>query len=204
MGIAVESRPSHIDVSQEYSDQRYGEAMQGRPISPPQQNYESDEHSESSHDSTVGRTSSTDSENPLKLRDSATKRVAGMKGQKVCCYQLCPSPLHSKKWRIVTRGTSAGGRDWEPLVGQTLCDSCYSTYRKHGTFVRSVRTNEGWFRVDSSGSQPTNICEKPKKAPQAAKRQRYPEASLTDIAHKRQDRKASSVREGVLYDKVSL
>lgn len=72
---------------------------------------------------------------------------AGCKGQKICACELCPSPLHSKKWRVVTAGTCAGGRYWELLVGQTLCDSCYSTYRKHGTFVRSVRTNEGWSRT---------------------------------------------------------
>jgi hypothetical protein len=71
----------------------------------------------------------------------------------MCAYELCPSPLHSKKWRVVTAGTCAGGRDWEPLVGQTLCDSCYSTYRKHGTFVRSVRTNEGWSRTGTSRLQ---------------------------------------------------
>jgi hypothetical protein len=72
--------------------------------------------------------------------------AGGTKCHKICAYEHCPSPLHSKKWRMVTTGTSAGGRDWEPLVGKTLCDSCYSTYRKHGTFVRSIRTNEGWSR----------------------------------------------------------
>ena len=92
--------------------------------------------------------SSTSLENPLKLRESAMLGGAVNKGQKICCYQMCPSPMHSKKWRIVTQGTSAGGRNWEPLWGQTLCDSCYSTYRKHGTFTRSMRTNEGWIRVD--------------------------------------------------------
>jgi hypothetical protein len=56
-----------------------------------------------------------------------------MKGQKVCCYQHCPSPQHSSKWRFITPGTSAGGQVWNDLTGQTLCDSCYSTYRKHGT-----------------------------------------------------------------------
>jgi len=100
----------------------------------PEQLYESDDHSECSFGSTVARASSTDdSNNPLKLRHSAIKRAAGIKGQKVCCYQLCPSPLHSKKWRVITPDTRAGGRDWEPLIDQTLCDSCYSTYRKHGT-----------------------------------------------------------------------
>ena len=59
---------------------------------------------------------------------------AGTKGQKMCAYELGPSPLHSKKWRIVTAGTNAGGRDWNALVGQTLCDSVRNQgcSRSHG------------------------------------------------------------------------
>ena len=43
------------------------------------------------------------------------------------------------------------------LVGQTLCDACYSTFRKHGTFVRSIRTNDGWSRsgIDAQKSAPS-------------------------------------------------
>lgn len=149
------------------------------------QSYESDDHSsECSSLAGVAR-SSSDADNPLKLRECAIKRAAGIKGQKMCCYQLCPSPLHSKKWRLVTPGTSAGARDWNPLVGQTLCDSCYSTYRKHGTFIRSVRTTEGWIRVDSTGAQADTVCiasDKPKKSPATAKRSRLPDA---DTPHKR-------------------
>ena len=75
---------------------------------------------------------------------------------KRCAYEMCPSPLLSKKWRIVTSDTSAGGHQrWEPLVGQTLCDSCYSTYRKHGTFIRSIRTNDGWSRTGMLPVYPT-------------------------------------------------
>ena len=51
---------------------------------------------------------------------------------------------------MVTPDTTAGGRDWTSLMGKTLCDSCYSTFRKHGTFIRSVRTPEGWTRFDLS------------------------------------------------------
>ena len=147
------------------------------------QSYESDDHS--SECSTLGR-SSSDADNPLKLRECAMKRAAGIKGQKMCCYQLCPSPLHSKKWRVVTPGTSAGARDWNPLVGQTLCDSCYSTYRKHGTFIRSVRTTDGWIRVDSSGAQPDNLCvaaDKPRKLPAMPKRPRLPDAESPNKRH---------------------
>jgi hypothetical protein len=119
-----------------------------------QRNYEIDEHSEcflkSSDLAHSSESVDTDEENPLKLRNSARTGGACSKAQKICCYQFCPSPMHSKKWRTVTHGTSAGGRDWDSLVGQLLCDSCYSTYRKHGTFMRSVRTNEGWLRMKSA------------------------------------------------------
>ncbi len=58
--------------------------------------------------------------------------------------------MQSKKWRTVTKCTSAGGQSWDSLVGKMLCDSCYSTFRKHGTFVRAVRTSKGWVRMDES------------------------------------------------------
>jgi hypothetical protein len=83
-------------------------------------------------------------------RTAGTPGTACRKGQKICSYQFCSSPMHSKKWRTITHGTSTGGRDWDFLVGQLLCDSCFSTYRQHGTFMRSVRTNEGWLRMKSA------------------------------------------------------
>lgn len=118
-------------------------------------------------------------ETPLKLRENTRCVSLGRKGQKVCEYEMCESPMHSKKWRIVTSGTSAGGRDWKPLLGKTLCDSCYTTYRKHGTFVRSIRINGGWSRcytrtcndeVESVGIKPVSalaeavVLEKAKNA----------------------------------------
>jgi len=36
----------------------------------------------------------------------------GHKMCKMCANGLCPSPMRSKKWRVVTAGTSAGARDW--------------------------------------------------------------------------------------------
>lgn len=180
---------------------------------PPDRN--TSEYRESGHASSdeCGSEDATD-ENPLKLRDNARRASSGCKGQKVCAYEMCPSPLHSKKWRIVTSGTSAGGRDWEPLVGQTLCDSCYSTYRKHGTFVRSVRTGEGWSRSGNGEAESVSVksmsshvealvcekAEKPRKVPQqrtqrATKRPRWGEADDTskgeDSRPKRQNRKAA-------------
>jgi hypothetical protein len=72
--------------------------------------------------------------------------VKSYKPQVLCGYEHCPRPphaTHNSKWRVVTPGTSAGGRDWSAYTGQTLCDGCYSTFRKHGTFSRSVRTGPG-------------------------------------------------------------
>ena len=65
-----------------------------------------------------------------------------------------------------------------------------------------MRTNEGWFRVDASGAQPTSILEKPKKAPQG-KRQRCPEDSFIDCAPKRQDRKHALELDVLSHDNVS-
>ncbi|KAJ1488058.1 hypothetical protein T484DRAFT_1784529, partial [Baffinella frigidus] len=85
---------------------------------------------------------------------------AADKGGEQCAYECCPSrggpsrgsarAREKDKWRVVTPDTTAGGRDWTALAGKTLCDSCYSTFRKHGTLVRSVRTPEGWTRSDLS------------------------------------------------------
>ena len=78
------------------------------------------------------------------LKPSLHPTHAAIKGHKKCAFELCPSPMYSKKWRVVTEGTRAGGRHWDAWVGQTLCDKCYSKFRKHGTLVRSIRTKNGW------------------------------------------------------------
>jgi hypothetical protein len=66
-----------------------------------QRNYESDKHSECSLKSSEVAHSSesvgTDEENTLKLRNSARTGTVCSKGQRICCYQFCPSPMHSKK-----------------------------------------------------------------------------------------------------------
>lgn len=101
-------------------------------------------------------------------------KLSAVKPHKQCAYECCPSPLHSNKWRVVTPDTTAGGRDWTSLMGKTLCDSCYSTFRKHGTFIRSVRTPEGWTRFDlstePSDHPPTSAA--PKTSGTTAKRPR--------------------------------
>lgn len=121
---------------------------------------------------------------PVKARKPAGKS-ASCKPQRQCQYEHCPSPMHSSKWRVVTRTTVAGGRDWQKLLGMTLCDSCYSTYRKHGTFIRSVRTPEGWARFDHSAQ--AHILNKPSKKrvapapPRAVKRARPTQPMRIDI-----------------------
>ena len=154
-----------------------------------QRNYESDKHSECSLKSSEVAHSSesvgTDEENTLKLRNSARTGTVCSKGQRICCYQFCSSPMHSKKWRTVTHGTSAGGRDWDSLVGQLLCDSCYSTYRKHGTFVRSVRTKEGWLRMKSADTS-ADFSSPQTSSNASQKRQRVHNSQHT-LAIKRQD-----------------
>jgi len=118
----------------------------------------------------------------------------GIKPQKICSYQNCPAPLQTKKWRKVTPDTTAGGRNWALLVSQTLCDSCYSTYRKHGTFARSQRcaNGGGWSRVpvevDGSSAKPDCVAlplSEWIEAPQTTKRSSM-ENSCPGSASKRQ------------------
>jgi len=87
-----------------------------------------------------------------RLGESMFKDLSSTGKGRMCSLQDCPAPTHSKKWRIVSKKTSAGNRNWTWMIGQTLCDSCYSSFRKHGTFVRSVRTAGGWFRTTFSVS----------------------------------------------------
>ena len=114
----------------------------------------------------------------LKIRENIKNGVSKL--QKVCAYEFCPSPLHSNKWRLVTPDTTAGGRDWQPLLGMTLCDSCYSTYRKHGTFIRSVRTAEGWARFDERSKE--KIVDLQKVKPSAGQKRSRCALSQTSAA----------------------
>ncbi len=62
-------------------------------------------------------------------------------------------------------------------MGKLLCDSCYSTFRKHGTLVRSVRTSEGWSRIDVDGT-----CRPNATAQLAAKKRPRPEPGTSEQA----------------------
>jgi hypothetical protein len=113
---------------------------------------------------------------PKSTSSKASSGASAGKQHRVCFYEQCPSPLQSNKWRIVTSGTTAGSRAWGSLVGKTLCDSCYSTFRKHGTLVRSVRTPEGWARLDGDGTvyRPNN--------PKGTGRKRQPQSDASAAA----------------------
>lgn len=140
----------------------------------------------------------------IKHKSNAAKPTTSAtvgKQHKVCFYEQCPSPLQSNKWRIVTAGTTAGSRAWGELVGKTLCDSCYSTFRKHGTLVRSVRTPEGWARLDGDGIvyRPNNAKgagrkrQTPGDGSGLAKRKRSPQPMSTPPESNGDDHTSSSV-----------
>ena len=57
---------------------------------------------------------------PVLLRVPNPARPCGLKAQKICAFEACPSPLVSKKWRGVTNKTSAGGRSWCVCVLELL------------------------------------------------------------------------------------
>ncbi len=62
-------------------------------------------------------------------------------------------------------------------MGKLLCDSCYSTFRKHGTLVRSVRTSEGWSRIDVDGT-----CRPNTTSQHAAKKRQRAESRSSEQA----------------------
>ena len=53
-----------------------------------------------------------------------------------CHYKKCPTAIR-KRFVKITSATSARGRDWQALVGMTLCNPCYCWYGSHGTLERS-------------------------------------------------------------------
>lgn len=53
-----------------------------------------------------------------------------------CHYKHCPTS-GQKRFVKITSATSARGRDWQALVGMTLCNPCYCWYGSHGTLERT-------------------------------------------------------------------
>lgn len=54
-----------------------------------------------------------------------------------CTYAACNKPQGSAHYYAIDRAKSTGGKDWQPLMGQTLCLACYDRYRTRGTLERS-------------------------------------------------------------------
>ena len=61
---------------------------------------------------------------------------------KLCEVDLCPLQQPAKRWHTITDKTVAGGRDWTRYIGITICDACFSFFRRNGTFDRSFRKPE--------------------------------------------------------------
>eukprot|EP00282_Hemiselmis_andersenii_P021674 CAMPEP_0172029344 /NCGR_PEP_ID=MMETSP1041-20130122/18085_1 /TAXON_ID=464988 /ORGANISM="Hemiselmis andersenii, Strain CCMP439" /LENGTH=69 /DNA_ID=CAMNT_0012685509 /DNA_START=90 /DNA_END=296 /DNA_ORIENTATION=- len=57
------------------------------------------------------------------VKDGATK----------CTYAQCARPEQSIQFIPIDKNTTAGGQDWTPLNGETLCRACYLRYMKRGT-----------------------------------------------------------------------
>lgn len=94
--------------------------------------------------------------------DAATPRVAGSvpsaaastspataknsnsrgSGQKRCHNVDCSRPDSSRIFYSIGPASKAGGRNWAPLCGMTLCEACYETYRRHGTLKKSKKKGQ--------------------------------------------------------------
>ena len=64
-----------------------------------------------------------------------------LKGRR-CTYQGCVMPKDSKFFYPITQLTTAGGQDWSSLVGNVLCDRCFTRYSKKGYIFRDEKMAE--------------------------------------------------------------
>jgi hypothetical protein len=55
-----------------------------------------------------------------------------------CSYSKCQKPLKSNKYYRVSETYSAGGQNWTPILGSTLCHACYRQYKRTGSFDRPL------------------------------------------------------------------
>ncbi len=58
--------------------------------------------------------------------------------RKRCSYAKCLKPTESCKFHTIKSNFEAGGRDWSPIAGMVLCNTCYAQYRARGTLERGV------------------------------------------------------------------
>ena len=54
-----------------------------------------------------------------------------------CTYMGCKNPTESRQFVQIDGASTAGGRDWSPLAGSVLCNSCRLQYRAKGTLERT-------------------------------------------------------------------
>jgi len=54
-----------------------------------------------------------------------------------CTYVGCKNPTESRQFVQIDGASTAGGRDWSPLAGSVLCNSCRLQYRAKGTLFRT-------------------------------------------------------------------
>lgn len=74
-----------------------------------------------------GSSSSRDGTIPAKAPSATQHRRSR------CGYDRCVKPDMSSYFYNVEAKTDSGGKDWAPVAGMTLCQSCYSRYRAYGT-----------------------------------------------------------------------
>ena len=70
-------------------------------------------------------------------RMSVSKSTSATAG--TCTYIKCQRPAGSSQIFTIEKSTSAGGHDWTPLIGQSLCTACFYRYKRRGTLEKSVR-----------------------------------------------------------------
>jgi hypothetical protein len=54
-----------------------------------------------------------------------------------CTYKLCDRPDESTRFYRIEPGRTSGGQNWDTIVGEVLCQSCYSRFHSRGTLART-------------------------------------------------------------------
>jgi hypothetical protein len=61
-------------------------------------------------------------------------------GVSLCSYEGCKRAIHHARDSYhILAATRAGGKNWGPLVGQTLCKACYTCFSRSGSLERRDR-----------------------------------------------------------------
>jgi hypothetical protein len=54
-----------------------------------------------------------------------------------CTYNLCDRPDVSTRFYRIEPGRRSGGQNWDTIIGEVLCQSCYSRFHSRGTLART-------------------------------------------------------------------